>query len=70
MYVEICNHICQSRFVLLVMLNISLIPKKLCLAESFVKKTGDFKYCKFLNSKLRHGYISASFTKFSGYSFF
>ena len=28
-------------------------------------KSGDSKYCNFLNSKLHHGYISANFTKFS-----
>ena len=32
------NHIWQSKFVLLVMLNISQIPQKLYLAERFVQK--------------------------------
>ena len=37
--------------------------------ESFVEKSDDSKYCNFLNSKLRHGYIFASFAKFSGSKF-
>ena len=31
----------QSRFVLLVMLNISQIPNELCLAECFIQTSGD-----------------------------
>ena len=58
----------HSKFVLLVMLNISQIPEKLHLAERFVQKSDDSKYCNFLNSKLRREYISASFTKFSEHS--
>ena len=32
--------------------------------ERFVQKSCDYKYCNILNSKLCHGYIFASFTKF------
>ena len=42
-------HFWQSRFVLLIMLNISQIPKKLYLAERFVLKSGDSKYYNFRN---------------------
>ena len=59
------NYIWQSRFV---MLNILQIPKKLYLAEPFVQKSDDSKNCNFLNSKLCHEYISASFTNFSEHS--
>ena len=52
-------HIWQSRFVLLVMLNISQIPKKLYLAERFVQKSGDSKYYNFRNMD-----ISPSWTYF------
>ena len=49
---------------MLVMLNISYIPKKKCLAEHFLQKISNFKNCSFVNSKLRHVYISASFRNF------
>ena len=35
------KYICQSRFVQLVMLSISSIPEKLCLAENFIQKSDD-----------------------------
>ena len=55
----------MSKFV---MLNISSIPEKLYLAEHFIQKSDDSKYCNFLNGKLRRGYISASYTKFPEHS--
>ena len=33
--------------------------RNIVLAEHFIQKPGKSKYCNFLNSKLRHGYISA-----------
>ena len=57
------NQIWQPRFVLLVMLKISYIPKKL--GECFIQKSGSSKYCNLYYSQFRHEYISASFTKFS-----
>ena len=47
---------------------ISKIPKKLYLAERLVRKSVHCKYCNFLNNKLRHGYASVNFTKFSEHS--
>ena len=40
----------HSRFVLFVMLNISSIPEKLHLVERFFQKSGESKYCNFLNT--------------------
>ena len=39
--------------------------KEIIFGGALRTKGGDSKYCNFLNSKLRHAYISASFTKFS-----
>lgn len=47
----------------IVLLNISYIPKKLDLAQRLVQKSGGSIYCKFLNNKLIHGYFSTSFAK-------
>ena len=60
------NHIWQSTFALLVMLNIWEILKNLYLAEHFIQnqKSGESTYCNFLNSKLCCGYVSENL-KFS-----
>ena len=39
--------------------------KEIIFGGVLCSKSGDPKYCNFLNSKLRHAYISPSFTKFS-----
>ena len=44
-YYSLLNHIWQSRFVLLVMLNISQIPNKLYLAERFVQTSSVMLLC-------------------------
>ena len=50
------------------MLNISLIPKKLYLLKQFVPESGDFKYCNFLNSKLRRNIFFKGDFKLGGIS--
>ena len=57
------NHIWQSTFALLVIMNILEIPKNLYLVEHFIKKSGKCIYCNFLNSKLYQEYVSENVTK-------
>ena len=59
----------QPIFVSLVMLNISYISKKIYLVKHFVQKSGDAKYCNFLNSKLHQEYFFANVTRFSEHSY-
>ena len=58
------NHIYQSRFELLVMLEISQILKKY-ISQSALLKNCDSTYFKFFKSKLHHRLFSANITKFS-----
>ena len=51
------NHIWQSRFVLLVMLNILQIPNKLYLMEHFIQTSGD---------SMNQGIGTLSFQKIGG----
>ena len=46
------------------MLNNSNISKKIYLAKHFVQKSGNCKYCNFLNGKLHY----TNFTKYSEHS--
>ena len=47
------------------LLNNSYISQKIYFAKHFVQKSGNSKYCNFLNSKLNYGYFSANFIKYS-----
>ena len=64
------KHIWQSMFELLVMFNYEcwIFCKFLRNYDGVLSsKSGDSKYRNFLKSKLRHGYISLSFTKFKNH---
>ena len=39
--------------------------KKIYFGEHFFQKSGNSKYCNFVNSKLCHGLFFANFTNFS-----
>ena len=64
------KHIWQSMFELLVMFNYEcwIFCKFLRNYDGVLSsKSGNSKYRNFLKSKLRHGYISLSFTKFKNH---